>query len=166
MTETAPVRRILEYALERERQGIRFFQENAGRLNHPAVQGVFRQLADEEVKHAAYIQSLLDQLDRGRAADSLTALPEVTDLFTDRAQTEMLEQTVYESMVPDVTVLRMAYLIERDFAEFYAQAADKAEGSVREALERLARWEESHEKLFKNLHDTLFQSAMEMPWGG
>lgn len=166
MTELAQVRRILEYALERERQGIRFFQENAGRLNHPAVQGVFHHLAEEEVKHAAYIQSLLDQLESGRAPDSPPALPEGTDLFTERAQAEMLEQTVYESMVPDVTVLRMAYLIERDFAEFYAQAAAKAQGEVRQALERLARWEEGHEKLFKHLHDTLFQSAMEMPWGG
>ncbi len=166
MDETGHVRRILGYALERERQGIRFFQENAGRLNHPAVQGVFENLAEEEKKHAAYIQGLLDELESGLEGGAAPALPEGIDLFADRAQAEMLDQTIYESMVPDVTVLRMAYLIERDFAEFYAQAAGKATGRVREALERLARWEEGHEKLFKRLHDTLFEAAMEMPWGG
>jgi rubrerythrin len=166
MDETGQVRRILAYALERERQGIRFFQENAGRLNHPAVQGVFEGLAEEEKKHAEYIQGLLDELEGGHEAGAPPALPDEIDLFSNRAQAELLDQTVYESMVPDVTVLRMAYLIERDFAEFYAAAAGKATGRVREALERLARWEQGHEQLFKRLHDTLFEAAMEMPWGG
>ena len=165
MDETGKVRRILAYALEREHQGIRFFQDNAGRLNHPAVQGVFEQLAEEERKHAEYLQGLLDGLEGGEGGAPPT-LPEGIDLFSDRARAELLDQTVYESMVPDVTVLRMACLIERDFAEFYARASRQATGSVREALERLAAWEEGHEKLFKRLHDTLFDAMMEMPWGG
>ena len=30
----------------------------------------------------------------------------------------------------------------------------------------LARWERGHERLFKELHDRVFQEYAEMPWGG
>ncbi len=69
-------------------------------------------------------------------------------------------------MIPDVTILRTAYLIERDFAEFYEMAANKAEGKAREALSRLAKWERDHERLFKQLHDKVFEEYTKMPWGG
>jgi rubrerythrin len=77
-----------------------------------------------------------------------------------------LDQTTIESMVPDLTVLRMAYLIERDFAEFYETAAQKVEGEASKALTILARWERGHEKLFKDIHDRLLEEYMNMPWGG
>jgi len=70
------------------------------------------------------------------------------------------------AMVPDLPVLRTAYLIERDFAEFYAQAAGKTEGAARETLQMLARWEEGHAELFKRMHDKSFAQYADMPWGG
>jgi len=60
----------------------------------------------------------------------------------------------------------MAYLIERDFAEFYEMAAAQAEGEAQTALNALAQWERGHERLFKDLHDRVFQEYAEMPWGG
>ena len=78
----------------------------------------------------------------------------------------MVEQTTAESMTPDLPVLRMAYLIERDFADFYEMAAARAAGEAQEALNLLARWERSHEALFKGLHDYLFEEYVNMPWGG
>ena len=79
----------------------------------------------------------------------------------------MLDQTVIESMVPDLSVLRMAYLIERDFAEFYEMASGRAKDkTARESLEMLARWERGHERLFKAMHDRAFEEYAGMPWGG
>jgi rubrerythrin len=69
-------------------------------------------------------------------------------------------------MVADLPVLRMAYLIERDFAEFYTQAASKAEGEAKKTLEMLAHWESGHERLFKHMHDKAFENYSGMPWGG
>jgi rubrerythrin len=160
------VRRVLAYALEREKQGVRFFQENAVRLHNTAAKGIFQRLVQEETKHAEYIQHLLDQLQGAEEVAVSDTLSAEIDLFTERAELEQLNQTVLESMIPDVTVLRMAYLIERDFAEFYAQAATQAEGTVKAALEQLAVWEQGHERLFKRMHDTLFDAYIKMPWGG
>jgi rubrerythrin len=45
------IRKVYEYALQREHEGQRFFEENAGRLNHAAAAGAFKGLAVEEQKH-------------------------------------------------------------------------------------------------------------------
>ena len=78
----------------------------------------------------------------------------------------MLDQTVAEAMVPDLPILRMAYLIERDFAEFYETMAGKLDGAPRQVLLMLANWERAHERLFRYLHDQAFEKYSEMPWGG
>jgi rubrerythrin len=161
------IRKIYEYALQREHEGKRFFAQNAGRLNHAAAAGTFRQLAAEEQKHIDFIQAQIDALDEGAAPNTaLGAELEAEGFFSQRAESEMLDQTVLEAMVPDLPVLRMAYLIERDFAEFYEMAARKSEGEAKEILSMLAEWERGHERLFKHLHDKAFEEYAEMPWGG
>ena len=159
--------KIYEYALQREHEGKRFFEENADRLSHSAAVGTFRNLAAEEQKHIEFIQGQIDALKQGR--ESNVALAESlgdTGFFSQRATTQMLDQTVSEAMVPDLPILRMAYLIEKDFSEFYEMAAQQTEGSAREVLEMLAGWERSHERLFKYLHDKAFEEYAQMPWGG
>ncbi|MEI6291462.1 MAG: rubrerythrin, partial [Chloroflexota bacterium] len=83
-----------------------------------------------------------------------------------RADSEAIDQKVAESMVADLPVLRMAYLIERDFAEFYTMASEKSGGDAHKVLEMLAHWESGHERLFKHLHDKAFEAYSGMPWGG
>ena len=162
------IRKIYEYALEREHQGRDFFQSNAVRFSHAAAQGAFKAIAEEEEKHIQFIQSLIDGLDTAGATglETGTAL-EAEGFFSQRAETELLDQSVIESMVPDLTVLRLAYLIERDFAEFYEMAAGRVEdAAAQKALNMLAKWERGHEELFKKMHDKAFEQYAGMPWGG
>ena len=158
------IRKILEYALAREYMGKKFFIENADKLQNPAASSAFKTIAFEEQKHIEFISALMTTIDAGITAEA-HELPEV-GFFADRANTESIDQTISESMVSDLPVLRMAYLIERDFAEFYAMAAQQAEGEARKLLELLAKWESSHESLFKRMYDKLFTMYSEMPWGG
>ena len=165
---TMRIRKVYEYALQREHEGKRFFESNAERMSHAAASGIFQRLAGEEQKHIEFIESLLRSLDKDDAdTQATTALAqEEEDRFAQRAASEMIDQTVVESMIPDVAILRMAFLIERDFAEFYEGASQQAEGEAKAALAALARWERGHERLFKQLHDRVFQEYAEMPWGG
>jgi len=161
------VRKVYEYALQREREGKNFFESNAGRMSHAAAEGIFRRLADEEQEHITFIQSLIAALDSGgKVNEEIAAELDKGGFFLQRAKSEMLDQTVMESMVPDLPILRMAYLIERDFSEFYEMAASKTEGDAKEALTMLAKWERGHEQLFKELHDQIFEEYAAMPWGG
>jgi rubrerythrin len=158
------ITKILEYALEREYEGKRFFSENASRLQNAAAVHAFKAIAEEEQRHIDFISAQIAALNAGVKADSIE-LPKA-GFFADRSRSESIEQTVSESMVSDLPVLRMAYLIERDFAEFYAMAAGKAEGEAKKILDMLAKWEAGHERLFKKMHDDLFEKYADMPWGG
>jgi rubrerythrin len=162
------VRKVYEYALKREHEGRDFFARNAMRFGHAAVVGAFEKMAAEEQKHIDFIQAMIDSLDAGTSAGMTKGMQlDAEGFFSQRADAEMLDQTVIESMVPDLSVLRMAYLIERDFAEFYEMAASRVEDDgARDALRMLGRWERGHEDLFKKMHDKAFEEYAGMPWGG
>ena len=158
---------IFNYALQREYEGKRFFIENADRLSHASAINAFKRLADEEQKHINFIQSQIEGLNEGKApSPSMGVELERGGFFSQRAVSEVIDQTVLESMVTDLPILRMAYLIERDFAEFYEMAASKTTDEAKKVLEILAHWERIHEKLFKQLHDKAFEEYAQMPWGG
>jgi rubrerythrin len=158
------ITKILEYALEREYEGKRFFIENAARLQNAAAQGAFKAIAIEEQKHIDFIAAQIAAQHAGTSVE-LPDLPKA-GFFADRIENEYVLQSVEEAMVADLPVLRMAYLIERDFVEFYEMAAEKSEGNEKIALDMLARWEAGHERLFKRLHDKAFELYAGMPWGG
>jgi rubrerythrin len=161
------IRKLYHYALQREYEGKRFFEESAERLSHAAVVGAFKQLAAEEQRHIEFIQGQISALDEGLSPSAeMGARMDQQGFFWQRAATELLDQSVLEAMVPDLPALRTAYLIERDFAEFYGNAAREAEGESKKVLEMLARWEHGHELLFKQMHDMAFEQYAHMPWGG
>ena len=160
--------KIYQYALQREYEGRDFFRNNAKRVGHAAAVGVFENLAAEEEKHITFIQGLIDAL-KGETTSPLDIgkAMEEAGFFSTRAQSEALDQTVIEAMVPDLPVLRTAYLIERDFAEFYEMSAKRVEDkTAKKSLQMLGRWERQHEKLFKMMHDKAFEEYASMPWGG
>jgi rubrerythrin len=150
--------KIYQYALQREYEGKRFFEENAKRLGHAAVSGAFINLAAEEQKHIDFIQEQISRLEKGSLSDSSMGREmQKTDFYSQRAESESLDSSILEAIVPDLPVLRMAYLIERDFAEFYEKAAKEAEGDAKEVLLMLAEWERGHEDIFRKYHDTAFE---------
>jgi rubrerythrin len=161
------IRKILEYALQREYEGKRFFEENARRLNHAAATEAFNKLALEEQKHIEYIQAQINALESKTGIKTTSeANLEDASFFSRRAVQESLDQSVAEAMVPDLAILRMAYLIERDFAEFYETSANKFNGREKQVFITLAGWERRHEQLFKSFHDQAFEIYSRMPWGG
>jgi len=160
--------KIYEYALQREREGRDFFLNNAARFQHAAAVDAFKKLAAEEEQHIVFIERLIAAL-QGRGAEGLTVGEDMEKegFFSDRAGAELMDQTVIEAMVPDLPVLRTAYLIERDFAEFYEMWSGRVEEEMaKKSLQMLARWERQHEALFKSMHDRAFEEYASMPWGG
>jgi rubrerythrin len=160
------IQKIFEYALQREYEGKRFYDENAGRLQNASAVGAFKTIAAEEQRHIDFIKSQLEALKEGGTLEGKGPELAVAGFIVNRAAREKVEDSISESMVANLPVLRMAYLIERDFAEFYALAASRAEGDAKTALDMLADWERGHERLFKSMHDKAFELYAGMPWGG
>ncbi len=162
------VRKIFEYALQREYEGKHFFEENSVRLNNAVAASAFKELAAEEQKHIEFIQTQLASLDKGQLSSAALAKElNGAGFFSARAGTMRCSiRSVLEAMVPDLPVLRTAYLIERDFADFYENSSQQADGEAKKVLEMLAKWERGHEVLFKNMHDKAYEVYNQMPWGG
>ncbi len=79
------IRKIYEYALAREHEGKRFFQENAARLSHSAAVGAFQRLAEEEQRHIEFIQLQISLLEKPGSGNPATPqYPLDTDYFTQR----------------------------------------------------------------------------------
>lgn len=169
MPEKRRLIRIFEYALNQEETGLSFFEGSIERMGIGSAVGAFERLIEEEKRHIAFIESILEKLRRDREVEAPPAEVdelEATDFFDERARKEFLEQCVTESMVPDVTVFNTAWLIEKDLSEFYARMAGTTSGKARKALEMLAGWESRHERFFREYRDKLTEIYADMPWGG
>lgn len=146
---------ILKYALEMEKQGYEFFKSKAEMMTLPGTKEMFERLAEVEMDHYNYLKEQINSLETNNSiADVKLDLDREKDLFASRVEKEILDTTIAESMVPDLTILRTAYLIEKDYAEFYRNAAaNETDPKAKELLEALAQWEEEHERFFKEEYD-------------
>ncbi len=161
--------KIFEYALNQEETGKSFFQISLQRMGIGAAADAFIQLIKEEESHILFIKGIIEGLKR-EGPDQLQIVKdykmEAADFFDERAKSEFLEQRLYESMIPDVTVFSVAWLIEKDLSEFYEKMANRTEGKAKEALLMLADWERGHERFFREYRDKLTEIYSKMPWAG
>ncbi len=159
---------IFRYAMQMELDGYNFYKDKAKSMSNPTTEKLFLTLANTEMEHYKFIQSLLNKYIE---TSSFDMDPEILNreesIFEEREESEHIKETLQESDIPDLTVLRMAYLIERDYKEFYQNAADNIDDKeVKAIFERLTKWEEGHELLFKTEYDRRMKEYMSLPWGG
>ncbi len=169
MTANESLIKIFEYALNQEETGKSFFQASLQRMGWGDAISAFELLIKEEERHILFIKEILDALKR-ESLDELRIPKDIdlerTNFFDDRARSEFLQQRLYESMVADVTVFGVAWLIEKDLSEFYEKMASQTEGRVKEALTMLSEWERKHERFFREYRDKLTEIYSKMPWAG
>lgn len=161
---------ILSYAMEMELEGNRFFLEKSKMFVNPTTKALFENLAKVELDHYNYVKNERERYLKDKehfTVDENILKRDENDIFYSRSQTENIDTTLLESDVPDLTVLRMAYLIERDYAQFYRDAIEQVEEeNLKKLFETLAKWEDGHEKMFKKEYDRLKKEYLNMPWGG
>jgi len=161
--------KVFEYALNQEKTGKSFFETSLQRMGVGAAVTAFTRIIQEEDRHIFFINSILEDLNKKNEinlSDLGDLVMDSPNYFDERAKSEFLEQCVYESMIPDVTVFNTAWLIEKDLSEFYENMAKHAKGMPKKALNMLASWEKSHERFFREYRDKLTEIYSKMPWGG
>lgn len=159
---------VLRYAMQMELDGANFFKDNAEKFNNVTSKKLFLDLAETEMEHYRYLENQLKSYTEDKTFDtSEEVMGREEDIFQSREESEHLEATLSESDIPDITILRMAYLIERDYKEFYTNAADNAHDEAAKAIfTKLAKWEAGHELLFKTEYNKRMKEYMNLPWGG
>jgi len=160
--------KIFEHALQQEFTGRDFFKSSLQRMGWGSAVTAFQRLIQEEEKHIEMIEKILSGLRKGSSVDlpSPKGPEEAVSPFEERAKKEFLAQCLEGSMVPEVTIFNTAWLIEKDLSEFYEKMARQTEGKAREALMYLSRWEQAHEKLFREFRDQFAEMYSKIPWGG
>ena len=161
--------RIFEHALQQEITGRAFFKSSLQRLGWGSAVTAFQRLVEEEEKHIEMIEKILSGLRKGSALElpsSKNPQEGTMNPFEERAKKEFLDQCLEGSMVPEVTIFNTAWLIEKDLSEFYEKMAGQTEGKAKEVLMYLSRWEQAHEKLFREFHDQFAEMYSKIPWGG
>ena len=161
--------KIFEHALQQEFTGRDFFKSSLQRMGWGSAVSAFRRLIEEEEKHIELIEKILADLKKGAPVDIPS--PNGTeergiDPFEERAKKEFFARCLEGSMVPEVTIFNTAWLIEKDLSEFYQQMASQTEGKAKEVLMRLSRWEQAHERLFREFRDQFAEMYSKIPWGG
>ena len=161
--------KIFEHALQQEFTGRDFFKNSLQRMGWASAVTAFQRLIQEEEKHIEMIEKILSGLKRGSPIDlspPKSPAEEPFNHFEERAKREFFTRCLEGSMVPEVTIFNIAWLIEKDLSEFYEKMARQTEGKAKEALMYLSRWEQAHEKLFREFRDQFAEMYSRIPWGG
>ncbi len=159
---------IIRYAMEMELQGHNFYRENSEKSDNPMTKEILTKLAKTELDHYEYLKSLLKEYEDTNAVSGEIPLPKEEDvIFQHRKEAEKLDAAIEQSMIPDMNVLRMAYLIEEDFQQYYENMANKVDDpKLKDILLKFSDWEAGHAKLFRGEYQKRMDIYMNMSWGG
>lgn len=154
---------IIAFAMNMEKQGQKFYESFAGQVEHPEAKKWFEILAATEKEHYEILEKQYQQLSHDGTWLPVEALAADldADLFEARSQREKFDPDNAKHSLSDLSVLRMAYLIENDFAEFYKKAIDQvADEDGKKMLQTLFEWENEHRRIF---YDE-YRKSMESNW--
>ncbi len=155
---------ILEYAMTMEKQGQQFYQKYQDEIEGERFRETFADLARVEEEHYFILKKAHEKLQERETLESITEeLSGGDTIFENILQQEkaMLDPEADISL-NDMAVLRMAYLVENDFVEFYRSVAEKTTSpQAKTLLSTLAEWENKHKDLFYRE----YRDLMEAKWG-
>jgi rubrerythrin len=144
---------ILQYALAREEDGRAFYLSQVDKVRDKDVKKLFEHLAEMESDHVDYISALMEKAASEKGITKEDILEDEENIFADREETS-LPAGRHAELASDISVLRMAYLIEHDFMEYYKQAADETdEEGAKFVLNHLSDWEKGHRDMIQKLYD-------------
>ena len=152
---------ILQYAMEMEKKGQQFYNSFKDQIHNNKTKAIFENLVKAEEDHYNILAREYEKISKGESwsdPDSL-ALGNNT-IFQSAQEEEKLDGERLSSAVSDLAIMRMAYLIEHDFAEFYRKALEKTEDeNGRKILQALITMEEDHERFFYQEYKSLMEST-------
>jgi len=154
---------ILKLAMSMERQGQRFYEGFVDQVENPVIKEIFLSLSKTEEEHYYILKNELDKLEAGGQWSPTEQLKPTIErsLFDIRLEAEKLNPEKLSISHSDISLLRMAYLIENDFAEYYKKAMDFTEDEAgKKILEMLYHWENEHRRVFYEE----YKRAMEGYW--
>jgi rubrerythrin len=138
---------ILKLAYTMELQGQEFYKSKIESVGSPRLKRTFEYLSEMEKEHAEYIQKQIDNITKGKPVEKLPDTEE--DMFNKVFKQEGMEEGKLDTDLGDYSIIRMAYLIEKDFTEYYNNAAKNHEGELKDMFNTLKKWEQGHTDMMR-----------------
>lgn len=146
------VKKILKFGMRLEKQGENFYEYYMDRVTNEKTKELFEELAEMEQGHYLLLEEKYNAIN---TKEDLKVISWVVDdketfkspmIFGEQADLMPDEE---DEVISDLAIMRMAYLIESDFAEFYKNAAEQVEEKeIKDFLLQLSEWEIGHRNVF------------------
>ncbi len=150
---------VLNFAMGMELEGQSFYDNYSKSVKNPTAKQLFEDLSKMETAHYEYLKSQFENISKGKPAEKPERDLGTPEIFNKRAEQQDVKSASFETSTSDISLLRMAYLIEDDFMNFYKKAADNVDDNgVREMLLSLADWESGHRAALKKQYTAMFES--------
>lgn len=157
------LKQIIEYAMRMENDAKEFYYYNQDRVKSAAIRKHFEQLSEIEKNHYTMLSIVYDRLNVNPPPITISwVVDDVSKEINPPIIADNYELIVNEKTISDLSVIRLAYLMESDFVIFYKSASGTVEDAeARKALLDLAAWEEQHRDMFKAQYEKMLKAS----WG-
>lgn len=156
------IKSILKFAMRMEKDASDFYEFYMDKAESDETRALFSELALIEKQHYKILERKFNEL--LYTEPPLTISWVVDDSF--KAQDPHILSDNSDTIpavagaATDLSIIRMAYLIEHDFAYFYSKAVEAVEeAEVKKFLQELAGWEKQHSDLFQKRYQALLNKS-------
>ncbi len=140
---------LIDQAIAFEKEGHQFFMDHAARVSNPTVKFILESLAEDELKHIEYLEKLRDgSLKEYQASPGMKNIKNALEKAVKQNPHFLADDPSIRS------VLESAMAVEQNAKEQYTkEALAQQSPENREFLEKIAKEEDRHYWLLKNLLD-------------
>lgn len=155
------IKSVIEYAMRMENDAKEFYSYNLNRVESPELKKLFGELMEIEKSHYSLLNKVYEKMDIEPLPINISWVVDDNSREVNTAiisdNSELISD---ENNLSDLSVIRLAYLMESDFALFYENAAGQIdEPEAKKALLELSEWEKQHQELFKVRYEQLLKKS-------
>ncbi len=155
------IKSVIEYAMRMENDAKEFYSYNLERVESPELKKLFEELVEIEKSHFNMLHKVYEKMDITPPPINISW---VVDDVSREVNTSIIadnsELVSDEKGISDLSVVRLAYLMESDFALFYQNASEQVdEPEIKKALLELSEWEKQHQELFRVKYEHLLKKS-------
>ncbi len=139
---------IFATAIEYEKKVYELYLTAVNIIDDEKGQSLFKALADDELSHVQFLEYGLDQLKKDKKIDLDKLKPSLPSQEMVKNQIEKMKGEIPEKMLGDFKrILSSALLLEVETSNFYKEAYERSEGTVKSILEKFYEIELNHVNL-------------------
>lgn len=154
------IKDILKFAMRMEQDAADFYSYYLDKAGSEETRKLFGELVEIEQKHYQVLKSKFDELGFEEPPKTISWVVDNTSTAKDPHILADLSivGSGYDQDATDLAIIRMAYLIENDFASFYKNAINAVEDpGAKNFLKELSEWETQHKELFYGKYQELLK---------